>query len=116
VDRLEAAGHVTRRPSAEDARSVTVRLTASGRTAAQRVARARAEVLDGALSSLDAEERERFEELLARAIPALIRGPDATRWMCRLCDMQACEREEGRCPAANAARARWGSNRSAAGA
>jgi DNA-binding MarR family transcriptional regulator len=115
VDRLEQAGYVTRRPSAEDARSVSVHLTASGRRAAQRVAQARAEVLEGALSTLDAEDRERFEELLARVIPGLVRGPGATRWMCRLCDMAACERPEGRCPAANAARARWGRDGSAAG-
>ena len=109
VDRLERAGHVTRRPSSEDARSVTVRLTPKGRRAAQRIVRARGEVLNGALASLDAEEREQFEELLARVIPSMMRGPGATRWLCRLCDMEACGRDEGRCPAASAARARWGS-------
>jgi DNA-binding MarR family transcriptional regulator len=109
VDRLERAGHVTRRPSAEDARSVSVHLTAKGRRAARRVVRVRGEVLNGALSTLSAEEREHFEELLARVIPSMMRGPGATRWMCRLCDMEACGREEGRCPVASAARARWGS-------
>ena len=109
VDRLEDAGHVTRRPSSEDARSVTVRLTPKGRRAAQRIVRARGEVLNGALASLDAEEREQFEELLARVIPSMMRGPGATRWLCRLCDMEACGRDDGRCPASSAARARWGS-------
>ena len=109
VDRLEQAGQVTRRPSSEDARSVTVRLTPKGRRAAQRVARARAEVLNGALATLSVEERERFDELLARVIPSMMRGPGATRWLCRLCDMEACGRDDGRCPTANAARARWGS-------
>jgi DNA-binding MarR family transcriptional regulator len=109
VDRLERAGQVTRRRSSDDARSVTVRLTPKGRRAAQRVARARGEVLNGALATLAPEEREQFEELLARVIPSMMRGPGATRWLCRLCDMEACGRAEGRCPAANAARARWGS-------
>ena len=42
---------------------------------------------------LDAEEREQFEQLLARVIPSMMRGPGATRWLCRLCDMQACGRD-----------------------
>jgi DNA-binding MarR family transcriptional regulator len=109
VDRLEQAGHVRRRPSAQDARSVSVQLTAKGRRAARRVVRSRGDVLNAALSELSTEEREQFEELLARVIPSMMRGPGATRWMCRLCDMEACGRDEGRCPAANAARARWGS-------
>ena len=100
---------MTRRPSSEDARSVTVRLTPKGRRAAQRVVRARGEVLNGALATLDPDEREQFEELLARVIPNMMRGPGATRWLCRLCDMEACGRDAGRCPAASAARARWGS-------
>ena len=58
---------------------------------------------------IDAEEREQFEQLLARVIPSMMRGPGATRWLCRLCDMEACGRDDGRCPAASAARARWGS-------
>jgi len=109
VDRLEHAGYVKRRPSAEDARSVSVHLTASGRRAARRVARARGEVLNDALASLGDGERERFEELLARVIPSMMRGPGATRWLCRLCDMEACGRDEGHCPVASAARERWGS-------
>ncbi len=109
VDRLEEAGYVRRRPSAQDGRSVSVHLTANGRRAARRVARARGEVLNGALASLSEGERELFEELLARVIPNMMRGPGATRWLCRLCDMEACGREEGRCPAASAARERWGS-------
>jgi DNA-binding MarR family transcriptional regulator len=109
VDRLEQAGHVTRRPSAEDARSVSVQLTARGRRAARRVARARGDVLNDALSGLSAREREQFDKLLARVIPSMMRGPGATRWMCRLCDMDACGRDDGRCPVARAARARWGS-------
>ena len=108
VDRLEAAGYVTRRPG-HDARTVTVRLTTAGRRAAKRVSAARGEVLDGALEALDPAEREAFDDLLSRVLIGLMRGPGAVRWMCRLCDMTACARDEGHCPVANAARERWGS-------
>jgi rubrerythrin len=108
VDRLEAAGYVERRPG-RDGRELSLRLTAAGRRAAQRVSTARGEVLEGALSTLTRKERQAFEELLARVLPGMIRGPGATRWMCRLCDMGACGRDEGRCPVANAARERYAS-------
>ncbi len=106
VDRLEGAGYVTRRPGA-DGRSLSVRLTASGRRAAQRVSAARAAVLEEALGDLSPAERESFDELLSRVLVGLIRGPGATRWMCRFCDTGACGREQGRCPVANAARERY---------
>ena len=106
VDRLQDAGYVTRRPG-RDGRSVSLRLTAAGRRAAERVSAARAEVLSEALSVLDPSEREAFDEMLSRVLPGLIRGPGAVRWMCRLCDMEACGREAGRCPVANAARERY---------
>ena len=91
VDRLQEAGYVTRRPG-RDARSVSVRLTASGRRAAERVSNARAQL----------------EDLLSRVLAGMIRGPGAVRWMCRLCDMGACGRDKGECPVANAARERYG--------
>ena len=106
VDRLQGASYVERRPG-NDARSVSLRLTASGRRAAKRVSDARAEVLQDALSVLDPGEREAFDEMLSRVLVGLIRGPGAVRWMCRLCDMKACGREAGRCPVANAARERY---------
>jgi DNA-binding MarR family transcriptional regulator len=108
VDRLQDAGYVTRRPG-RDGRSVSVRLTASGRRAAERVAAARAEVLEKALSGLAPGERRVLDEVVSRVLVGHIRGPGATRWMCRLCDTTACGREEGRCPVANAARERFGS-------
>jgi DNA-binding MarR family transcriptional regulator len=106
VDRLQEARYVTRRPG-RDGRTVSLRLTAAGRRAAERVSAARAEVLQDALSVLDPGEREVFDELASRVLVGLMRGPGAVRWMCRLCDMSACGREEGRCPVANAARERW---------
>ena len=46
VDRLVAAGLVTRRPAAADRRRVELSLTPSGRRLARRVERARADVMD----------------------------------------------------------------------
>jgi DNA-binding MarR family transcriptional regulator len=107
VDRLQDAGYVTRGPGG-DGRSVSLHLTSSGRRAAERVSKARAEVLQEALSVLEPRERAAFDEIVSRVLAGLIRGPGAVRWMCRLCDMSACGRDAGRCPVANAARARYG--------
>jgi DNA-binding MarR family transcriptional regulator len=103
IDRLEAAGYVTRHPGA-DARSVVLRLTASGRRAAERVTTARAEVLEDALSGLAPKEREILDRLISRVLTGMIRPPGAVRWTCRLCDTTACGRETGDCPVANTAR------------
>ena len=105
VDRLVEAGYVTRGPGG-DGRSRTVVLTAEGRRAAERVARARAEVLGSALSVLSPMERATLQGLLGRVLATFARGPGATRWICRLCDTGVCGRAQGLCPAANAAAAR----------
>jgi DNA-binding MarR family transcriptional regulator len=110
IDRLEADGYLRRAPGS-DGRSRSVRLTRSGKAAAARVAEARAQALEGALSSLSDRERQDLDRLASRLLVGLMRGPGARRWMCRLCDMTACGREEGRCPVANAARERYGSPR-----
>jgi DNA-binding MarR family transcriptional regulator len=107
VGRLQEAGYV-KREAGRDARISRVRLTAAGRRAARRVAAARAGVLEGALHDLTRDERAVLDGLLARALIRMMRGPGATKWMCRMCDMGACGRDQGRCPVANEARARWG--------
>jgi DNA-binding MarR family transcriptional regulator len=105
VDRLVGAGYVTREPGG-DGRSRAVALTAEGRLAAERVAAARADVLSAALSALSTDERATLHDLLSRLLATFVRGPGATRWICRLCDTDACGRADGHCPAANAAAAR----------
>jgi DNA-binding MarR family transcriptional regulator len=107
VDRLQEAGYVSRRPG-RDGRSVSLRLMASGRRAAERVSAARAAVLEDALADLAPGERQALDELVSRLLVGLIREPGATRWTCRLCDTTACGRSAGRCPVANAARERYG--------
>jgi hypothetical protein len=109
VDRLERAGLV-RRAAGDDARATTIALTAAGRRQARRVTRARQAVLGDALASLTASERDQFARLMAKVVGSVVRarlsrGPGDAAWTCRLCDMGACGRNEGHCPAANAAAA-----------
>jgi hypothetical protein len=66
-------------------------------------------VLQQVLGDLTPAERETLDGLLSRVLPGLIRGPGATRWMCRFCDTVACGREQGRCPVANEALRRYAS-------
>jgi DNA-binding MarR family transcriptional regulator len=108
VDRLEAEGYLERRGGA-DGRSTRVHLTRTGRRAARQVTAARAQVLDHALTALSTEERQVLDRLLSRLLVGMMRGPDARRFMCRLCNARACGHAEGRCPVRNAARERFGS-------
>ena len=103
VDRLEESGYVSREPGA-DARSTSVVLTEAGRAAAARVSAARAEVLQRSLAVLSDAERIALEELTSKVLVGMMRGPGATRWMCRLCDIGVCRGAQGGCPVGNAAR------------
>ena len=113
VDVLVADGHVARRPAAHDRRAVSIVLTASGRTAAQRIIRARARAVEATLDGLtDAQRRslttlaERLTgDLTALRLDERRRGSAPSRgWLCRLCDFETCGRPEGRCPAARRAK------------
>lgn len=106
IDRLEAEGHLQRAPG-PDGRSRSVRLTRSGHRVATRVAKVRAQVLEGLLAEFSERDRRALDELMSRLLVQLIRGPGARRWMCRLCDTRACGREVGECPVANAAQERF---------
>jgi DNA-binding MarR family transcriptional regulator len=108
VDRLVADGLVVRGPGT-DGRSRSVRLTAKGRRAAERIRGARADVLSGALRDLTAEQRGQLHSLSSQVLASLVRakvqsGRSSRGWTCRLCDLTACGRPDGRCPAASAAR------------
>jgi DNA-binding MarR family transcriptional regulator len=108
VDRLAGAGLVTR-GAGGDGRSRAVELTEEGRRAAERVAAARAGVLTSALDDLSASERETLHSLIGRVMASLVRDKDGGAWICRLCDLEACGRPAGQCPAANAAAVKYGS-------
>lgn len=97
VDRLVAAGLV-RRESGPDGRTSAISLTAAGETSAIGIGRARLDVLDGALAALDDHDCAELDRIAGRLLVAMMRGPDATRWVCRLCDTDACGRYRGQCP------------------
>jgi MarR family transcriptional regulator, negative regulator of the multidrug operon emrRAB len=112
VDGLVADGYVARRRSAGDRRAVTLVLTGSGRPAARRIARARAQAVEATLEGLtDAQRRSltRLAEqltgdLVSRRLEERRHGaPPPGGWLCRMCDFDACGRAEGRCPAARSA-------------
>ncbi len=114
IDALVVDGHVARRRRTGDGRAVAVLLTASGRAAARRITRARAEAVKGTLAGLS-EAQRRSLTAMAEQLTADLAGlrleeraegtAPAGGWMCRLCDFGACGRSEGRCPAAARANA-----------
>ena len=106
VDRMAESGYVARGPGS-DGRSTSVTLTEAGQAAAQRVAAARTEVLEGALAGLSGDDRDALRRIVGSMLVGLMRGPGAVRWMCRLCDTGACRGAEGGCPVGNAARERY---------
>lgn len=107
VDRLVSEGLVTRGPGG-DGRSRAVTLTPAGRQAAARVSGARSTVLERALRNLSPDQRGTLHDLLGRLLAAVVEDKDGGAWICRLCDLHACGRDEGRCPTANAAAAKYG--------
>ncbi len=107
VDRLVTAGLVTRSPG-PDRRSRALALTAKGRRTARRVRQARARVLVTLVDRLSDSEREAAGPVLSAFLSAVVEGKDGGAWTCRLCDLGACQRQHGRCPAAEAAAVRYG--------
>jgi DNA-binding MarR family transcriptional regulator len=107
VDRLEADGFVTR-SAGPDGRTRSVVLTARGRRVAERVAAARAAVLQPLVDDLSSAEQETLRDLLSRMMAKVVAAKEGGAWICRLCDIGACGRGEGRCPAANAGAVKYG--------
>ena len=116
VDRLERAGYVQRRPGS-DGRSVALVLTATGTRAARRVQAARRRGLDNLLRVLSPAERASLDAITAKLLGAVTTQRLASRaqgldppggWLCRMCDFDACGRDDGMCPTAEAAKAASG--------
>jgi DNA-binding MarR family transcriptional regulator len=107
VDRLEKAGLVRRTPGL-DGRTRSVELTAAGRQLAGRVREARMAYLDALVDGLTPEETETLSALIGKVMTAVVEEKDGGAWICRLCDLEACQRPAHRCPAENAARAKRG--------
>ena len=102
LERLAGAGLVTR-GSGPDGRTRAVQLTARGRRAAQTAADRRAAYLDAVLDGLTPSEQQTLHELLARLMSQVVNLKDGGPWICRRCDVRACGRPDGNCPAATAA-------------
>ena len=107
VDRLEHDGLVRRGPGS-DSRITAVALTAAGRREAGRIAAGRLDLLGQVLDPLSPTEQRTLAELAGKILVGMMRPPGATRWTCRLCDLNACGRAAGRCPVEQAARAQYG--------
>jgi len=107
VDRLADAGQVTRGPGS-DGRSRSVTLTERGRQLASEITSARAKVLDEMLAGMTDQDRETLHRLMSRVMANAVRVKDGGAWICRMCDLEACERTLGHCPAAQAAREKYG--------
>ena len=112
VDRLVAGGLVERRRGA-DGRSVALVLTTEGRRLATQARGARLATLHDVLGVLDDREQAELAAILDKLIGAVVLRRLEARaagvhppggWLCRVCDPVACQRAEGHCPAANAAR------------
>lgn len=112
VDRLAAEGLVTRGAS-RDGRARSITLTASGTKLARQVRVARDRVVNRAIEQLTDDERATLTNLCERLVPDITRrrleqrragDTPAGGALCRMCDFRACGREQGNCPAAEAAR------------
>ena len=107
VDRLADAGLATRAPGT-DGRSRSVRLTEAGQERARAVHDARSSYLGGLTDGLSDDDVAILRDLLARVMGNVVARKDGGAWTCRLCDLAACRRAEGECPAMNAAQERFG--------
>jgi hypothetical protein len=90
-----------------------VLLTSAGRDRAVQVHRARASYLTSLLAGLSPAEVDDLHRLLGRVLANVVAAKDGGAWTCRLCDLTACGREQGRCPTANAAREKYGADAAA---
>jgi MarR family transcriptional repressor of emrRAB len=97
VDRLEDDGLVRRGPGA-DARSRSLDLTKEGERRAALVAQARATAAGDFLGALAPAERRTLIGLLEKLVVVGVADWPAVRHRCRLCDVEACHAEGGRCP------------------
>ena len=95
VDDLERRGVVQRRPGA-DRRSVGLGLTAAGMGLRAKAMEARADMLARSLAAVTAGEREVLTRVLSRLLEELTTSRTAADHICRLCDENACGRDD--CP------------------
>jgi MarR family transcriptional regulator, negative regulator of the multidrug operon emrRAB len=102
ADRRQARGLVERHRSDRDGRAVALRLTRAGREAADAALAARADAIDAALRTLDADQRRALAPMLERMLGAETTDSTASLVICRMCDPAVCGHPE-RCPVTQAA-------------
>jgi DNA-binding MarR family transcriptional regulator len=107
VDRLAAADLISRGPGA-DGRSRAIVLTERGRAVASELKSARLASLQGLLEGLTATEQDTLHTLLGRVMGAVVEQKSGGAWICRQCDLAACHRAAGECPAQLAAQRKYG--------
>mgnify|MGYP000985265441 FL=1 len=90
ADRLAEAGLVERRPGRDDARSVSLWLTARGHTAAEEVLQARRSAIEETTSSLTDQEKVTLTNLAEKVLASVTTDRRQAEWLCRLCDVTAC--------------------------
>lgn len=95
VDDLERRGVVQRSPGA-DRRSVGLSLTSAGTGLRASAMQARADVLVRSLAAVPPEDRKMLTRVLSRVLEELTTSRTAADHICRLCDEDACGRDD--CP------------------
>ena len=88
IDGLEKSGHVERLP--RDGRVVVVALTETGTEAAEKLQRARLDVVQRFIDPLDPHEREMLGGLIEKMIVANTESRTDARTTCRYCDHSVC--------------------------
>jgi hypothetical protein len=67
------------------------------------VGEARSAYLGSLAEGLTPAEVDQLRPLLAKVMAAVVLAKDGGAWTCRLCDLAACRRDQGECPALTAA-------------
>ena len=96
VNRLEDDKLVKRYKRAQDARSVTIRLTIKGQKQAGEILKARASITLSVLETLSDTQQAALIPILEIALKNLTEDSNSARQICRLCDEDVC-RPQG-CP------------------
>ncbi len=103
VDRLSADAFL-RRNAAPDRRVVAINPTPVGERAAAAILDAREAALQELLGSLSVAERVEFSRLNEKVLAAMITADSVPVRICRLCDVDGCGHDAGRCPVTEAGR------------
>jgi DNA-binding MarR family transcriptional regulator len=98
VDGLERDGFAARHRDESDGRRALIRLTTSGRSAAERVLAARATGLRSALGTLSEPQLRAFAQVAEAILREAADSRAQARTMCRLCDVTSCGHSTGSCP------------------